>query len=307
MLFLASLAAAADIPAGANVVVAREADLAGGPDTVVPAISGVGWPAVVVKDEGDRLRVTLAEHGCTAPLVQTQALDVTYTVAEADLVPLLDRDVSGTTPAVPGGGSEPWFVGAGTPARIVTPGSARLTLDDGRGGVEVDLPVPSDAVSAYTMTVGERVHEHHFVGVEAVATDGIIGTFGGSPFGDPAWTNTEVDAGLAVWTGRCAAVTFHPTTTPQPFEPHRGAVGGVVGLMPWATVPAGTHLYWTDGTDAGTATSGLRLSGDRLTFVSLSCTAVPFSDVWNYLAANLLICVRTRDVVIVETKARPQR
>lgn len=110
---LATLGAAtadgATVPPGAHVLVRQGAALSrpNGEWSAVPDTNAGAWPASVLLDHGDILRVQLDGAACVPPLTVSRALEAPFNIREADLLPMLLDEVAGQDAS-----GQPWPFGA---------------------------------------------------------------------------------------------------------------------------------------------------------------------------------------------------
>lgn len=280
---LVSVAFAADIPAGSHVLVRQGAPLSrpDGEWSGVPVLADLAWPAEVLADEGDSLRVRMATEGCVAPLTVAATLDVAFRVAEADLQPMVVQPVRVDAPD-----GEAWYVGGGTPV-VGTDGGVQVQADP---GLVVTVPAGNVTVGVATPLASARplLLARRFL---LTGSGGSVGTFLGHAVLADRLLVVPATGGRATFGGRCVAFTFHPAAPPRATSFGGGGGGGFGASGP--LIPAGTALFWAGGVPAGSLREDWRASnvqeqGD------LRCMAFPLRQDEGSLP-YVQLCVATKD------------
>ncbi len=239
MLLLLSAALAAEpLPVGHHVVVQKGAVLRYPGGEVVPGVPAIGFTATVVADDGDTLRVAPSVGSCAPSLKLARELELQFSVAEADLLPLVAAEASGANAQ-----GQPWKVAVGTPLRVLDTEVELLLLS----GLGVRLPRAGVTMAS---SVAGRGDVGRTWGEELYAKDGVYGRFGGQELrGAMGSLNVERAGGDVVWRDGCVSVQFTPATEPKAI----GGIGGLIGGMAAGTAryPTGTAVTWADGSVAG--------------------------------------------------------
>jgi hypothetical protein len=185
------------------------------------------------------------------------------------------------------------------------------------------VPVPGDAARATTYTGdAARLDDRS---ISAYFPWGIAGTIGGEPFtarqpdfqyGDEFYVTSFTaggdgggdgggGGGLITLDHRCGEVRFRVGADVGPGED--AALAALFGSMAegdWVSFPAGTRLYWIDGTAAGVVTQDQGVEAHRVHGELMRCVDEPIVNSLRGMTATVVpLCARPGDVVEPAAKA----
>jgi hypothetical protein len=237
-------------------------------------------------DAGGLVEVSLGgdvvwERHCVGNNLMPHWATIRAWVDVADLVPVLAEEVGvehedGTgvrlMPGTPRVGDQAWFEG-----QLV--------------------PIPNGA--AWTTTYSGDVARLAGAPATAHFSWDISGTIGGEPFHvrQPGFQYGEWfyvddwaagdDGGLITQRDGCGEVRFRLDRDVVPDET-AGALGvfGMQAEGEWVTIPAGTPVYWSDGTDAGVVSLDHRVEAAGVSGESMRCVEEPIVPALRGMTAN---------------------